>query len=191
MFDDSSPNLAAPVGVPGFVAYSPLSATLTVDGQTYNFATYDQNPAQGVTVAIFDNTTPFTLPGPPRYAAGFLQNPLADGAGFIGDWTSASPTFSATHLVPTTFTDYNGVGYGAGPNMGATVVPIPLTNSLGKSYLLTLGNYDEQYPQTHQLNTAQLIAVPETAPLGLLAAGLALFAVTRRPRRQSERTEEA
>ena len=73
LFDDTSPNLAAPIGVSGFVAYSPLWATLTLGGHTYDVTTYDQNPVEGVTVAIFDNTTPF---GPTHFAAGFLKTRL-------------------------------------------------------------------------------------------------------------------
>lgn len=159
LFDDTSPNLAAPVGTPGFVAYSPISATLTVGGSTYNVATYNQDPAHGVTVAVFDDTTAFGLK---HYAIGFLQNPIADGAGFIGDWLSASPPFRAAQLVTTTFTKYVGVGYGSGPDIGAgpTVVPIPLSDATGKSYLLTLGNYDQEFTNG-LLNTAQLEAVPE------------------------------
>lgn len=165
LFDDASPNLAAPVGVPGFVAYSPLWAQLEVNGQTYNVATSDQNPVQGVTVAIFDNTTPFE---PGHFGIGFLQNPLADGAGFIGDWRSTSTPFNAAHLTSTVFTDYEGVGYGAGPNMGQNVVPIPLSDGMGGHFLLTLGNYDEQLAHGGALNTARLTAVPEQGSLALL-----------------------
>ena len=113
LFDDTSPNLAAPVGIPGFVAYSPTSAALTVAGQTYNIATYNQNPTQGVTVAVFDGTTQLGPPG--HYAVGLLQNPLADGAGFIGDFVTSTPTFNAAKLVPTDFTGYFGVGYRVRP----------------------------------------------------------------------------
>ena len=184
VFDDASPNLAAPVGNAGFVAYSPILATLTVAGQTYNFATTEQNPTAGVSVAIFDGTTGFGPPG--HYAAGLLQNPLQDGAGFIGDWASATPTFSAAHLVPTIFTGYTGVGYGSGPDPHngnpPAVVPIPLTDPSGKSYLLTLGNYDENAGPGLTVNTASLSAVPEATPLALLAAGLGLLVISRRRR---------
>ena len=173
-FDDSSPNIAAPVGISGFVAYSPLSATLTVNGQTYNLTTYNQNPTSGVTVSIFDNTTPFGItPTGNHYGVGLLANPLEDGAGFIGDWGSAAPNFSAAHLTPTEFTDYFGVGYGAGPgamNANPTIVPIPLTDSLGQNWALTLGNYDEE-AAVSPLNTARIIAaVPEPGSFALLAS---------------------
>lgn len=183
LFDDTSPNLAAPVGTPGFVAYSPIWATLNVGDQTYNVATYNQDPARGVTVAVFDNTTSF---GPGHYATGFLQNPLADGAGFIGDWLSASPPFNAAHLVPTTFTNYEGVGYGSGPDLGKgpTLVPIPLSDATGKPYLLTLGNYDEEFALNGApLNTARIEAVPEPdnniAMLGLGLVGISLLSRSR------------
>ena len=178
-FDDSSPNLASLVGVPGFVAYSPTSATLTLGRDTFNFATSDQSLTQGVSVSIFDDTTPFGLDptGKNHYAVGLLQNPLADGAGFIGDWLSASPTFSATSLVPTTFTNYQGVGYGSGPDPHngnpPAVVPIPLTDSTGHSYLLTLGNYDEEAAQGVQ-NTAQILSVPVPEASSALSFGLLL-----------------
>ena len=168
VFDESSANLAAPVGVPGFVAYSPISATLTVGRDVYNLETYNQSPTQGISVAIFDDTTPF---GPGHYAVGLLQNPLADGAGIIGDFATASPTFSATHLVPTTFEGYTGVGYGSGP--GGAIVPIPMTDSGGHTDLLTLGNYDEE-AATGVENTAVLKAAPVPEASSALAFGLLL-----------------
>ena len=190
-FNENSTNLAGPIGVPGFVAYSPLSATLSVAGKTYSFTTADQNPAQGVTVAIFDQNTPF---GPGHYAAGFLQNPLADGAGFIGDWATASPNFSAGQLKSTTFTGYTGVGYGSGPTPAGgtvpTVVPILLTDNFGHTYDLTLGNYDEQ-AATSVENTATLNAVPEassTVSFGLL---LALFGSLALAARRKVRASQA
>ena len=189
LFDTSSPNLAGPVGVPGFVDYSPISATLTVGRDTYNFATYDQNPSAGITVAVYDDTTPF---GPGHYAVGLLQNPLADGAGFIGDFLSASPTFSAANLTPTTFIDYQGVGYGSGvdPHNGQppAVTPITLTDSSGHTELLTLGNYDENAGLGGVQNTAQIFNAPSPVPEAssvvsfglLLCLGGGAFAVARR-----------
>ena len=190
-FDDSSPNLVSALPFPGFVAYSPTSATLTVGRDTFNFATSAQNPTQGVSVAIFDGTTPFGPPG--HYAAGLVQNPVADGAGFVGDFLSASPTFSAAHLTPTNFTGYFGVGFGSGPEtfQGSgvnTVVPIPLTDAQGHNFVLTLGNYDEQAAVGVQ-NTANILAVPvpEMSPMisfGILAAlGLGGAVVARKKSR--------
>lgn len=188
VFSNSSPNLAPPI-FPGFVAYSPISATLNVDGKIFNFATYTQNPTAGITVAVFDQNTPF---GPGHYAAGFLQNPTQDGAGFIGDWLSATPGFSAAHLVPTVFTDYVGVGYGSGvdPHNGnpPAVTPIPLTNSSGHSYSLTLGNYDENFSQGGIQNTANIQAVPEASSVVsfgvLLALGLGGVLLARKKARE-------
>lgn len=184
LFDDASANLAAPIGVPGFVAYSPLSANLTVAGRTYNIATYAEDPVRGVTVAVFDDTTPFGLN---HYAIGLLQNPVADGAGFIGDWLSASPPFNAAHLVTTVFTNYEGVGYGSGPNLGSspTVVPIPLSDATSNPYLLTLGNYDEQLALGAPLNTVQLEAVPEPDSSIAMLVGLGLIGISQMFRRRN------
>jgi len=175
LFDAGSPNLAALVNNPGFVAYSPISATLTIGTSTYQFVPTSLDPVHGVSVAIFDSTSGF---GPPNHvAAGLLQNPLADGAGFIGDWVSTSTTFSASQLTPTVFTGYTGVGYQAGPNpnnvTSPPAVPIPLTDASGKSYLLTLGTYDEEALNNVQ-NTAQLIAAPVPETSSAVSRGLLL-----------------
>lgn len=184
VFDDASPNLAAPIKVPGFVAYSPLSATLTVGGRTYNVATSAQDPVRGVTVAVFDNTTPFGLK---HYGIGLLQNPIADGAGFIGDWLGASPPFSAAHLLTTVFTNYEGVGYGSGPKLGTvpTVVPIPLSDATSNPYLLTLGNYDQHLALGAPLNTVQLEAVPEPNSSIAMLVGLGLIGISQMFRRRN------
>ena len=184
LFDTASPNIAAPVGVPGFVAYSPYAVTMTVGGKTYNVQTYNQNPATGVTVAVYDNTTPFGIE--PCYR----RQPLRD-------WPAARPacgrsgshrrlgrvprrTLAPAHLVSTTFTDYVGVGYASGyvtsrDPMGApltnAIVPIPLTDAAGNPYLLTLGNYDAEAASS-PLNTASLQATPEPGALAFLASGL-------------------
>ena len=178
LFDDSSQNLVAPVGMPGFVAYSPISATLTVSGQVYSFMTYAQNPAQGISIAVFDASTPFGPPG--HYAVGVLQNPLADGAGIIGDFASVSSPFTANSLHSTVFTGYTGVGTGSGPDLhdghGPTTVPILLSGTGGNVYNLTLGNYDEEFADGSVQNTAVIHAlpVPETSSVVSLAVLFAL-----------------
>jgi hypothetical protein len=59
----------------------------------------------------------------------------------------------------------------------AAVTPFVLQNG-GQTFLLTLGNYDENYAGgrdagrgglTGPLNTAELVAVPESTTLGLAA----------------------
>lgn len=178
VFTDTSTNFAAPVGVPGFVAYSPLWATISFGGNTYSIETANQNPTAGITVAVFDQFTPF-VPG--HYAVGFIADILNDGAGIVGDFNSASPDYLATNLVPTVYGNYQGVGYGSGPN--STVVPWVLHNG-AQSYDLVFGNFDEQYADTGLLNTAKLTAVPEPGTLALGSAGLlALQGLIRRRRR--------
>jgi hypothetical protein len=150
----------------GFNAYAPLSVTLAVGGVTYSVETYGQNSTTGFTVALFDKTSIFSVEpdGSTHVAAGFLQNPPADGAGIIADFTNSNPNFLVTNLVNADYssTNYFGVGFGSGPcpygpGPGGTclpqtpggpippntVVPIPLD---GGVYSLTLGTYDLNNP---------------------------------------------
>jgi len=99
-------------------------------------------------------------------------------------------------LTPTTFTGYTGVGYGPGPDphngKPPAVVPIPLTDASGKSYLLTLGNYDEEAAGNVQ-NTAQLMLAPPSVPEAsttvsfglLLALGLSGLVVAAKRRKKT------
>jgi hypothetical protein len=193
IFDSSSPNLIAGLPFPvsaGWVDFAPLSVTLTVGGTTYNVATYDPSipgtGGPGLTVAIFDTTTIF---GPGHYAAGFIQNPLADGAGIVGDFQSATPAYVAPNVVATTYSDYFGVGFGSGvcssPGSGVdcATTPIPLDGGL---YELTLGTYDLENPsngvptfpvptppnfQNDNFFSASITPVPEASTWALLLAG--------------------
>ena len=168
IFNTSTGTLLPPpsTGFPssGWVDYAPSSVTLTVGGTTYSVATY--NPSipmtggPGLTVAIFDDTTAFSPKPPPlspfsHFAAGFIQNPLADGAGIVGDWTDLSPGYTIPNLVTTTYpaSDFYGVGFSSGPcpppgsgpggvcmpgEPPRKIVPIPLD---GGTYLLTLTSF--------------------------------------------------
>ncbi|HEX4773772.1 MAG TPA: PEP-CTERM sorting domain-containing protein [Bryobacteraceae bacterium] len=194
-FDTSSPNLApasppAPPPFAGFRAYSPSVATIKVGNQTYSIENFNTNPTAGVTVAIFDNHS-FT---PGRYAVGILQEPPQDGAGIIGDFSSASPAFTADTLTHTTiYSGYNGVGYGSGvctggPGVDCAITPFVLHNG-NQTWDLTLGNYEEVYPGGSDpvvgppgpLNRAELLATPEPGTLAVAFGGLAfLFGLARR-----------
>jgi hypothetical protein len=201
LFDTSSGSLLPPIPVfKGFVDYAALSVTLTVGGVTYNLATYDGSMpggGPGLTVAIFDTTSMFGFPG--HVGAGFLQNPLADGAGIIGDWTNSTPPFSVSGLSSAQYTtaDYFGVGVGSGPCPGASmngvcsvpnlVVPIPVEGGLS----LTLGNYELNNPSNMiPVNpnpfsfSATLTAVPEPSTWALLLVGFAGLAAAGTVRRR-------
>jgi PEP-CTERM motif len=198
-FDSSSPNLAppsppAPPPFAGFRAYSPSVVTIDIAGQTFTMDNFTTNPTAGVTVAIFDQNS-FT---PGRYAIGILQQPPQDGAGIIGDFSGASPAFTANALTATTFTGYNGVGYGSGVCLQGTggncqvnaITPFVLHDATNQTWALTLGNYEEVYPGGSDpvsagipgpLNQAQLVATPEPGTLGVMGAALvALFGLRRR-----------
>jgi len=200
-FDTSSPNLAppappAPPPFAGFRAYSPSLVTIDVGSQTYLMDSFTTNPTAGATVAIFDQNS-FT---PGRYAIGILQQPPQDGAGIIGDFSGASPNFTVNALTSTSFTGYNGVGYGSGVCLQGTgadcqlnaVTPFVLHDSANHTWALTLGNYDEVYPGGSDpasqgipgpLNEAQLISTPEPGTLGVVGAALMVgFGLVRRRR---------
>jgi hypothetical protein len=197
IFDTSTGTLLPPpsTGFPstGFVAYAPSSVTLTVGGTTYSVATFGESVTTGVSVAIFDKTQVF---GPGHYAAGFIQNPLPDGAGIVGDFLTASPDYSVSNLVPTTYGSYFGVGFGSGicaggPGSGVdcATTPIPLNGDL---FQLTLGTYDLENPsngvpilpvptppnfQNDNFFSASLTAVPEPSTWAMMLAGFAGLAI--------------
>ena len=207
VFDSSGPNLIAGLPPPlnmGWVAFAPLSVTLTVGGSSYSVATYDGSipvtGGPGLTVAIFGDTTVFAPAPPPfsHFAAGFIQNPVQDGAGIVGDWTDLSPGYTIPNLVTTTYptSDFYGVGFGngvcsggPGSGVGCVTTPIPLDSGL---YELTLGGpngYDLNNPlnstddpahgpypnpiDASYFFSAQLTAIPEPSTWALLLIGFA------------------
>jgi PEP-CTERM motif len=218
VFDTSGPNLIAGLMPPflaaGWVDYAPLSVTLTVGGKTFSVATYDPSipttGGPGLTVAIFGDNTVFSPPPPPfsHFAAGFIQNPIQDGAGIVGDWTGVSQSYTIPNLVTTTYpaSDFYGVGFGSGPcpmgNIGGVclplnnpppnaIVPIPLD---GGSFFLTLGTYDLNNPAnntddpTHgpypnpidsSLFFSAQLTIPEPSTWALMLVGFAGLAIAR------------
>jgi hypothetical protein len=193
VFDTSTGTLLPPPssGFPstGFVDYAAQSVTLYVGGTAYSVST---SVTDGLTVAIFDQTQIF---GPGHYAAGFIQNPVPDWAGIVGDFLTASPDYLVSNLVPTTYGGYFGTGFNTGPctggggsGIGCTTTPIPVDDS---KYMLILGGtrgYDLQalgngVPTGPDLNppsfendnafSASLTAVPEPSTWALLLVGFA------------------
>ncbi len=192
-FNASSPNLVAGMVPPGFRAYTPSSVLLTMGGRTYTLQAFDAAHPAGVSVAIFDGTTPFGPPG--HYAVGLIQDPVKDGAGIVPDFVGASPAYNLASgvVVPATFTGYFGVGVqsgvctvGGGANCQANAVtPIPMTWS-GQSFGLVLGTYDDDAPGTAPY-TASIAAVPEPGSWALCAAGLTMVAGVGTARRRRAR----
>ena len=175
-FDTSTPNLAPPFGGPfdGFRAYAPSLVRLTVGGVDYTVDSIATNPTRGVSIAIFDRNS--FEPG--FYGIGIIQDPFNDGAGFVGDFASASSNFVVSALTSTTFTGYRGVGYSSGvcasgqpPACPHVVTPLVLRSNAGQVFNLTLGSYAEDAPPG-AVNAAQLQAVPEPGTLGLTAVGV-------------------
>ncbi|MEP6764186.1 MAG: PEP-CTERM sorting domain-containing protein, partial [Gemmatimonadaceae bacterium] len=188
LFNTTTPNLVAPIGIPGFVAYTPSSVQMSVGGRTYAVQPFDLLHPTGLAVAIFDGTTPFAPPG--RYGVGFIQNPLADGAGIVADFLGASPAYvlGSTGVVPASYTGFSGVGVASGvctlgtPDncLANAVTPIPMTFA-NQPYFLTLGNYDQD-PSPGFSFSVSITAVPEPSTFVLLAAGMVAFAAFGRRR---------
>ena len=184
-FDDASANLVALVGVPGFVAYSPSSSAIQINGVTYHPLSFGADPVEGIGVAIFDSTTPFGPPG--HYAAGFIRNPLADGPGIVGDFAGASPGFAAAHLRPTVFTGFNGAGYGGGFGCvpgPCTIASISLIGPGGVAYSLT---FKDRNSGPSPANTASITAVPEPAGWAMMILGFGGIGAAARTRRLGSR----
>lgn len=189
-FDTSSTNYVSSLPLflqAGWVSYSPTSATLSVGGETYSVDDFASNPASGVAVAIFDQATIFE---PGFYGVGFIQDPIADGSGIVGDFRGASPGFTASNLVSTTFTGYRGAGFSAGthnpPGSGPLVEARPITLRQGSDvFLLRLGDRTEQFADGAPLHSASLTAVPEPGTLGLVGVAVAGL-LARRLRRHDQ-----
>ena len=178
LFDNATPNIVAPLPRPGpgngFVAYVPSQADFTIGGIQY--ALTGLGNGAGPTIAILDRSNIFN---PNRYGIGLIVNPLADGAGFIGDFLSASPDFSVGALSSTTFQNFAGAGFSAGIGCGpdpalCTFQPLSLTSG-GQSYGLqfagTLGAVDGGVSYNGGTATASLRAVPEPATWAMMLVG--------------------
>lgn len=169
-FDSTSPIFQ----LPGFNAYTPTSATLTVNGKSYSVT--------DASVSIFDLSNFFS---PNRYGVGLIQNPALDQEGFVADFTGATTNFTVNNLASTTFTGYNGTGFQPGsgiPNgcaatntcTGNNFTPLHLVAN-GMQYLLTTGARDSGPLPAATASIAVAASVPEPSAFGLAAAGLGLL----------------
>ena len=175
----------------GFVAYTPSLIQLAVGGRTYTVQSFTPATPTGLAVSIFDATTPFDFG---RYGVGVIQNPLADGAGIVADYSGASPPFviGMTGVIPTTFTGFNGVGVSSGVCVVGTpancqtnaITPIPMTFG-ADAYSLTLGSYSQDVGPGF-LYSASITAVPEPASVLLVGVGILAIGATVRRRRRTE-----
>ena len=183
LFDTSSPNLSG-LPLPGYVAYAPSAATITIGGVSYGLSAYSPSNPDGIAVTLFDRSNVFA---PGLYGVGFFANAPKDGAGVVGDFTSASPDFSVTALKSTVFSGFNGAGYSPTTGCGETHLAcsgteyLALTGPGASSYNLSFSGRDE----IGGMSTAILTAVPEPASWALMMGGLALVVapLRRRPRR--------
>lgn len=182
-FDTTSTNYVTflpPFLQTGWAAYSPTSATLSTGGQVYSVDDFASNPTSGISVAIFDQNTIFE---PGFYGVGFIQDPVADGSGIVGDFSSANPNFTVSNMVSTTFAGYRGAGFSAGihsmPGSGPLIEARPITlRQGGDVFLLRLGDRTEEFSQGAPLHTASLTAIPEPGTLMLAGVAFAgLFAL--------------
>lgn len=206
IFDTSTPNL---LGLPGTAVYVPSQATITFNGTTYQIAPYSASQPSGVTVAIFDQSSPF--PVSPEYGVGLVGNNAIEGAGIIADFLTATPNISAEHLMTTTFPTSAYVGSGIasgicvsapntcfGPTQVVDVEPYALTAN-GTSYtlvfplaLVTLASQlnDPNAPEAMGLSgltidtpsSASLTDLPEPSSWLMLGIGLAAIMFVRSAR---------
>ncbi len=191
-FDTSTPNIVGPLPRPGpgsgFVAYVPSQASFTIGG--VNYALTGLGAGNGPTITIFDASNIFN---PGRYGVGLVVNPLADGAGFVGDFLSASPGFSVASLGPTTFQNFAGAGYSAGIGCGpdaalCTFQPINLISGnqlFSLQFAGLLGARDGGISYDGGTATATLSAVPEPATWAMMLLGFGGIGIAVRRRRSS------
>ena len=201
LFDTSTTNL---LGIPGTAVYVPSQASIMFNGTTYQIAPYSAAQPFGVTVSIFDRSSPF--PVSPEYGVGLVGNNALAGAGIIADFLSATPNITAANLQTTIFpaSAYVGSGIVPGACISAPstcftpaqvfdVEPYPLTAN-GTAYSLTfpfaLVTYvtqlsDPNAPEAMGFpgltiftqSSASLTDVPEPTSWLILGVGLAAISI--------------
>lgn len=184
VFDDESENLVASVPLPGFVAYDPISASMTIGAETYSVATSGESLDSGISIAIFDRSN---RSAPGRYGIGFIVDPVADGAGVIGRYAGATADFTVDNLRTSTMTGYIGAGFrsGVGPagpgcfqNPAACAIsPISLFDADGALFGLTIGSRAETLGANSDLvHSASIAPVPLPGGMALIIGAFGILA---------------
>lgn len=170
LFDTSSPNLLS--FIPGSAIYVPSQASITFGGTTYEIAPFSAATPYGVSVAIFDRTSPF--PPSPEYGIGLIGNPILDGAGILADYINASPNFTIDQLVTTTFaaSDYVGTGEQSGVCTDSVAVcedPFAYHDNSVEPFLLTSNGVQSSltFPDQVTLTNASYVNDPSAPPPGV------------------------
>lgn len=178
---------------PGFAAYAPLSATMTLLGRTYDVLTVGEDRESGVSVMLFDPSNVFS---PGFWAAGIHADPLGSDTGIIARFGDTDTDLSVEPgaLAATTYGEFLGVGYVSGepdmpgpgnlcwPGGPATcaVEPFLLTASDGSLFELAVASRPYDFAPGGLEFSATLAPVPLPGGLGLLASALGLGWLARR-----------
>lgn len=190
----SADELTGPVP-PGFSAFSPLSASMTLLGQTYEVLTYAQDAESGVAVLLFDPSNVFN---PGFWAAGIHADPLSPDTGIVARFgmTSSGLSVEPGALTATTFGDFRGAGYGSGtpdtpgpgfrcwPGGGATcaIEPFLLTSAGGGAFELAIASRPYDATPGGVAFAASLTAVPLPGGMAFLLTALGMGALVVRRR---------
>lgn len=199
IFDDTL-DLTAPSGLPGWAAYAPTTATMTLLGETYDVLSNALDPDDGIVVMLFDPTNVFNSD---FWAAGIHGAPLIADTGIIARFKSTTPALGLDDgLEGTVYGDYVGAGYVSGPpdTAGAgnrcwpiiatatcKVQPLILFDAAGDRFELAIGSRALDGLSGGVGFSASLTPVPLPGALPLLAAAMAAPVLLGGLRRKSRR----
>jgi hypothetical protein len=192
---DEGADVTAPTGLPGWAAYAPIRASMTLLGDTYRVLRYGEDADAGVSVMLFEPSNVFN---PGFWAAGIHANPLTSDTGIIARFGSTNSALALDDgLTRTEYGDYIGAGYVSGkpatpgpgnrcwPGGGTTCSnePFVLFGDDGSIFELAVASRPLDGPLDGIGFDAVLAPVPLPAGLPLLAAAIAAPFLLRRRRR--------